>query len=541
MNRHPPSSRALRRAPFLAAVAALVLAPIAVAQCPESSVPIAGAIQGGAEFGTAVALAGDVAVIGAPGWSPPGGSPEGAVFVSTWTGSAWVSSQLPTPASIVAGDRFGQSVAVNEDGTVIAVGAPFHDGAAPDGGKVVVYEWSPGPATWLPTLEVNGLYGSGLFGNSVTASGDRVAAGEPGGVFALGSVSVTRRTAPGTWVADGYLVGVEAFALFGFAVALEGDLLVVGAPLDDEPLVDTGSVDVFEWQGGPWVLRDHLTKAVGEASSFFGWSVAHDDIWLAVGAPGSTSNHAGGMGSIYRWDGSAYGAWFTHWSNDTGTRLGQSIAIDGDRAAMGAPAMDEGLGFEAGRTTAIQRVPWGYWSLETEYLVGSAPQPGAQFGFANALSGRRLLLGQPFASVGGQASAGRVFAYDLDGTIVHTDLGQGLAGQGGVVPQLSGDSGMCGTGLEHVLLHDGRPGAPTWAVLGLDVQPLPFKGGVLVPRPDFIVSLFAVAPDGTAGMALDVPTGLPAFSVWYQFWFQDPAGPKGVSASNGMRSDVPPY
>ena len=541
MKLRPLSSRVLWHASCLAVFAVVGFTNGVSAQCPETSVPTVGALQAGAEFGTSVALAGDVAVIGAPGWSPPGGQPEGAAIVSVWSGSAWVSSLLPRPPSLAPGSRFGQDVAINEDGTLIAVGAPFHDGSVVDGGKVVVYEWDPGLAAWVLSLEVDGVFASGLFGFSVTASGDRVAAGEPGGAFALGTVSVTRRTAPLTWVGDGYLVGVEPFAVFGFDVALDGDLLAVGSPLEDEPLLDSGSVDVFEWQGGPWALREHVVDPGADVSDFFGWSVDVDAEVLIAGGPGVTVGTPGGHARIFRWNGTTYTWMFGHWNDTASSRLGQSVALGTDRAVIGAPGLDGGLGVDAGRATTVQRTPWGTWSLKSAFLTSSTPEPGAQFGFATAASGHRVLVGKPFADPAGKTSAGLVYAYDLASSIDHTDLGQGLAGQGGLVPTLTGTGGMCDTGAEWIQLADALPAAKAWAVLGIDIQPLPFKGGTLVPRPDFIISIWAVGPQGHAGLDLLVPKGLPAFSLWYQFWVQDTGGAKGFAASNGLRADYPAY
>ena len=535
-------ARALR-APLTASVLFVALAGASSAQCPETSVPSPGGPHAGAEFGTSVAVAGDVAVIGAPGWAPAGGPPEGAAMVSTWTGSAWVSSQLPRPATLAPGSRFGQDVAINEDASIIAVGAPLHDGPAVDGGKLVIYEWNPGLAKWLITFDGDGIFGSGLYGWSVAASGDLVAVGEPGGAFALGTVNVYRRTAPGSWTNDGLLFGVEPFALFGADVALSGEVLAVGAPLDDDPLVDEGSVDVYARVGSTWTLREHLADWIDQPGSLFGWSVDVDmggDL-LAIGMPGSIPNTPGGLGRVYHWVNGAYSNYLAHWDNDgPPCRLGQSMAISEDRVAMGMPGYDVGgLGLDTGRTDVFQRNPWGTWELDDVLLAGSAPEAGAQFGFANALSGRRLLVGKPFADPGGLASAGLVTAYDLGPSILHTDLGYGLAGSGGVTPQMKGDGGLCDWMKEWVIVEGALAGAPIYIVAGIGMDPLPFKGGVLVPKPDLIVSLGAVYPTGTTGFYWEIPPGLPAFNVWMQAWIKDPGGVKGFSATNALRTDYP--
>lgn len=536
---------AARFAPLSLACALLTgaLVPHGVrAQCPVSSVPTAGLPLAGAEFGTSVAAADGVVVIGAPAWAPTGGAPEGAVVVSVWTGTSWVSSFLARPASIGPGDRFGQDVAVNEDASVIAVGAPLHDGAAVDGGKLAIYEWDPLLSTWTLRVEYDGIFVSGLFGWSVAASGSRVAVGEPTGLFAYGTVNVLRRTAPGVWANDGSLLGDEAFAGFGFDVALSGTRLAVGIPLDDRgALVDAGAAAVFEHDGSGWTLLERLENKnfPDESAGFYGWSVALHGDDLAIGRPGQTPDSPGGRATVYHWEG-AYQWRLSTWGGGLPWRIGASTALAEGRHALGGPGWDA-PGADSGYVAVHQYQTDEHWVVPGTFLEGDPTQAGAQFGFALALTGERLVVGAPFADVGGLANAGRVTAYDVRPRVGVIDLGHALPGWSGSAPRIDADSGICGAREQWIAVRDARPLAPVFLVLGALAEPLPFKGGVFVPRPDIVLPLGGTSAFGELPLDFELPAGLPAYSLWWQFWLKDADGPWGFAATNAVRCDYPPY
>jgi hypothetical protein len=119
------------------------------------------------------------------------------------------------------------------------------------------------------------------------------------------------------------------------------------------------------------------------------------------------------------------------------------------------------------------------------------------------------------------------------------DTGPGLAGSDGIPHLVAG--GTLGGGTPVTLDVDhALPGALSTLVLGLSELALPLKGGVLVPAADILVAGLAVAGDGTLAIVDTWPAGLPSgVPFWIQFWVVDPAGPKGVSATGGVRGRTP--
>ncbi|MHC5209237.1 MAG: hypothetical protein ACYTG2_00790 [Planctomycetota bacterium] len=140
-------------------------------------------------------------------------------------------------------------------------------------------------------------------------------------------------------------------------------------------------------------------------------------------------------------------------------------------------------------------------------------------------------------------SGGYSFAIDTlsfhraDGT--WTDLGQGLAGTHGV-PTLSGLGSLKAGATTRLTLAGALENATTTLVIGFDAIDLPFKGGVMVPRPDVLIPALSVSPAGGLLLVAPWPPGLPpGFEITFQHWIADVAGPAGFAASNGLSATTP--
>jgi hypothetical protein len=111
---------------------------------------------------------------------------------------------------------------------------------------------------------------------------------------------------------------------------------------------------------------------------------------------------------------------------------------------------------------------------------------------------------------------------------------------GAEIPVLTGNGdGSAGSslGLE---LSSARPIAPTTLIVGADAAFQPFKGGVLVPTPAFVMPGLLTDELGTLRLETVLPGALPTgFTLVFQLWIQDPDGPQGFAASNGQLLLVP--
>jgi len=113
-------------------------------------------------------------------------------------------------------------------------------------------------------------------------------------------------------------------------------------------------------------------------------------------------------------------------------------------------------------------------------------------------------------------------------------LDAALAGVNGL-PDLKG-VGQLKPNLPMALnLGGGAPLAATFMLVGLSELDAPFKGGTLVPAVDLLIPL-VTNPTGNVSVQATWPVGVPpGFDFWVQCWIVDAAGPKGFSASNGLK------
>lgn len=140
----------------------------------------------GDQSGSRVSLSGDgfILAIGAPFNNGVGGERSGHVRVYRWNDENW--TQL---GSDIDGektdDRSGISVSVSDNGTIVAIGAPYNDADGDDDtniGHVRVYKLNDSNENWdqLGSEDIDGEFAGDLSGISVSLSGD-------GSILAVGA------------------------------------------------------------------------------------------------------------------------------------------------------------------------------------------------------------------------------------------------------------------------------------------------------------------------------------------------------------------
>jgi hypothetical protein len=279
---------------------------------------------------------------------PPGSS--GAVYVFQFDGNNWEQDSYIKASNTGQGDhfkdgghtwpgdQFGSSVALSDDGTILAVGAPTEDSSATGIDGDQSDHWADGT-----------MYDSGA-AYTFTFNGSE-------------------------WAQQAYIK--PSFSRpnykFGSMVALSGNgtVLAVAASWDDtdavgvnDPPIEvstgagrTGAVHAFDFDGSTWAQRAYIKGSNTEAGDWFGGSItlSADGSTLAVGAVGEagsatgingdeTDNSASYSGAvyIYRFDNNTWSqqAYVKASNADTlhDINFGRSVALsmDGDLLAVGA-------------------------------------------------------------------------------------------------------------------------------------------------------------------------------------------------------------
>ncbi len=335
--------------------------------------------EAGANFGRSVAIDGRTFVIGAPREDSERGSiyvfdvPSGSLSSVTSADGVRI-----TPSSRIIGSSFGNSVAI--DGDTIVVGAPEH------GASGAAFVFSKMGETWAENVSETQL----------TFTDD-----------ALGNLGAER---------------------FGWAVAIEGDTVVVGAYQKDKasfvelidpntgetilfpaPIIAAGTAFVFTEPAGGWGIDEpaaaQLTASDAATADKFGWSVAVDSGVIVVGAP-----HHDGAGPPNLFDsGSAYvyvepeNGWvdaeetaiLTADDADNGDEFGVAVDVKGSDVVVGA--YRDGDGGDASGSVYVFAAPATGWNDATQEakLIAVDADVGDQFGYSVRFAGDSIVVGTP--------------------------------------------------------------------------------------------------------------------------------------------------
>jgi hypothetical protein len=466
-----------------------------------------------------VAVSGDgsTVVVGAPVATVAGHLMQGAAYVYSRPAGGWASATQVaklTASDGIAQDLLGNntgSVAVNSDGTTVAVAAPF----ATVAGKArhgAIYVFTRPGAAWSSEHETAKL----------TASDGQL---------------------------DDYLgytaVSGDGSTIVGGAT----DATVSGISLE-------GAAYVFSRPGTAWTSGTETAKLLspaGVVDGFFGTNVAisTDGATIAIGAPGATIAGQPGQGAAYVFARPASG-----WATGTqavatldasdgvsGDDLGDQTAISGDGAtiACGAPlAKISGAMLEGAVYVFVK--PSAGWKNATQAakLTESRGAAFDQLGFAVAVSGdgSTIVGGSANATIAGIASQGAAYLFVRPATgwanatqtalltaadgAADADFGVAVAvsGDGSTVFAGAGQAtidGHAGQGAVYVFSAAGCPAGAT--TLCIDDQPGDRRWQVTA-------SYKTAEGGGSAGNGEAIPLATLGVSEGGLFWFFDSTNPE---------------
>ena len=242
------------------------------------------------------------------------------------------------------GTGFGRAVAIAGD--YAFVGEPSLNGGESGPVAGVVHIYRRGPTGWKEIDKLvapNSLAGDS-YGTALAADGATLVVARTPALASdsgHGSVYLYHRSAAGKWELAGRPIEGDRGAQFGNAIAVSGDLLLIGAPGE----AAGGSVRIYRRAGdGSWSAAGSLPAQGVVANDRFGWSIAVDGDRVAVGAPGRQ-----GRGAVFVFHRAADGAWNQETEQIAARNaperagLGTAVAVKGDRVAAGAPMANFGV------------------------------------------------------------------------------------------------------------------------------------------------------------------------------------------------------
>jgi len=280
---------------------------------------------GGDNFGLAVAVSGSSVVVGAPGDDDNGVSSGSSYLFHT--NGAFV-KKLTAPGG-AAYDSFGSAVAVS--GSSVVVGAFLDDPAGS------AYLFHTNGAFVKKLTAPDGLSGDS-FGYAVAVSGSSVVVGAKGDddngsasgsayLFHTNGAFEKKLTAPDGLSGDN----------FGLAVAVSGSSVVVGANLDDDNGFSSGSAYLFHTNDA---FVKKLTAPDGAEGDGFGYAVAVSGSSVVVGAKLDDDNgFNSGSAYLFHTDG-VFVEKLTAPDGLSGDKFGSAVAVSGSSVVVGVQNPD---------------------------------------------------------------------------------------------------------------------------------------------------------------------------------------------------------
>jgi len=325
---------------------------------------------------------------------------------------------------------------------------------------------------------------------------------------------------------------------FGLSVVLQNGRAIVGGIDLAGPGSAPGAAWIFERGTNGFVESAKLLPAEAETDDSSGYAngLAQDADTVVLGSPAHDllTGEPLSYGAVFVFELQA-GAWVQTQmlaapDGRPGDAFGSAVALQGDVLLVGAPWHDQ-TGHDSGAVYLYRRDASGLFEFVSK-LLDPAAEPNAQFGRAIAVDGDTVLVSAPFAGSAGGAQGVRQFRglVDLDAWV---GLPGGVAGSFGA-PCLYGVGTPQVDGSAALKLVQAPPRAAGWIVVGLAELQQSFKGGVLVPAPDFLLPRSSDA-FGHAALSWTWPAVIPAGTpFWFQAWLQDPGAPAGFAASGGV-------
>jgi FG-GAP repeat len=363
-----------------------------------------------AGFGSSVAIAGEIIVVGANSEDSatsgvnniPAGTAtnSGAAYVFVRNGGTWTQQAYLKASNTEQYDRFGESVAVSgetivvgalfEDSGSVGPGSPQNNNSGVDSGAAYVFTRSGVVWSQQAYFKSSNSQVGDQFGGSVAISGETIVVGaeeEDSSTLGVGSTpnESARRSGAAyvftrsglTWSEQAYLKASNTGAgdAFGYSVAVSGETIVVGAYLEDssttgvgsvpnEMASDSGAAYVFVRSAGIWSQQAYLKASNTVGNDLLGYAVAVSGDTVAVGASGEDSSTTG-VGSTPNAAALGSGAAFVFtrsagiWSQQAYLKASKSTVGDyfGISLGISGPSLIAGASLENSISTGVNSVP----------------------------------------------------------------------------------------------------------------------------------------------------------------------------------------
>ncbi len=254
-------------------------------------------------FGFAVSISGNRAVVAADTDDNYNGTNAGGVYVYEYNGNSWPQMKKIVASDGAANDNFGFSVAIS--GGVLAIGSPYDDnGKGTDAGAAYLYTGSG--SSWSQDAKLTASDGAAndFFGDAIDINGNQVIVGawfddNQRGTNAGAAYFFVRNAS--SWSQVSKLMASDGAGSDGFgrSVSITDDIVAVGAPYNDAMGSNSGAAYVYLQMDNSLYYLEKLTASDAALADLFGYSVAVDGNYAVFGAPYDENSNGAFAGAAY--------------------------------------------------------------------------------------------------------------------------------------------------------------------------------------------------------------------------------------------------
>jgi hypothetical protein len=201
----------------------------------------------------------------------------------------------------------------------------------------------------------------------------------------------------------------------GISVAVDGDTAVIGASADDNSGSNSGSAYVFVRSAGVWTEQQKLTASDGATTDLFGVSVAVDGDTAVIGALFDDDNgNNSGSAYVFTRSGTSWTQQAKLIASDGAAEdvFGESVAVDGDTAVIGA-RLDDDNGAASGSAYVFIR-SGTTWAQQAKLAAGDAAALD-RFGLPVAVDVDTAVIGAHLDNDNG-GNSGSAYVFTRSGT-----------------------------------------------------------------------------------------------------------------------------
>jgi hypothetical protein len=370
-------------------------------------------------FGNTLSIADNELLVGAPGICYDGDN-QGVVYhyVLNSDHNEWELLLKFTADEGQSFDMFGSSLAFSHDYAIVS--SKGNCLISPNSG--VVYLFEKDDSEWQQTnrFAPANPYAADNYGCVVDINESYAAVGASLGGFGMsGRVYIYKRF-ENDWVLDSIIAPDDSQILdyFGYSLSLSDSTLFVGAPRADISAINpkgggAGSAYIFDRIGGLWQQTVKLSANDPTANNQFGFAVDIDKDQLVIGAPkDDVLEFDSGSAYIYKkdaTDGWIFNTKLSALDADFGDVLGSAVAISDHFIVVGAPGVD-GLAENSGAIYSYLLSSEG-WTQKAKKSAGDASAQD-HFGKVVSISHATAAVGTPDKMVHGNEAQGAVYVFD---------------------------------------------------------------------------------------------------------------------------------